>query len=693
LRVPLPGPPWAAVIAPFAMLYIALALLMPVPMYMPDEAFYEHLAHSLAVGDGMTWRGDGQSLRAALYVYALAPVWVVASGLQAYQLAKVETALLFCTVAAPIWMLARDLMSRRAALVAVGLSLTGTWMVSSGSLMTESIALPAATASMALTVNALRRSSPRLLWLALTFALLATWARIQVIVLVPCVFTALALDIARHGRQWRPRARVFRWPLAMTAGILLTAGAVLAVASTTVLGGYRGILNYDFEALDVVEHSGLELLQLVALSGVLPVLLLAAMSTRRMAWRDSVVGPFLSVLVPAVLILALENGFYTSGTSGLAWSIQRYMVYAAPMLLLFCIVAFTRPGLVTVKLLVLTFVLAFGLLLTPEVQERTEERAVFATVERIRDIVPPATAGTAMTVVGGLLVGIAMFALWSGTRRPGADRPPVAVGLALLVLLGAQSATAWTWQHYVASMTRSSLPDDLGWVDHHTTGRVSVLALTSSSVPFLMSEFFNNNIDRLYLLYRRPPGVLPPSGGSCSAKIESDGLMTFPGDCPPPSDEYFVNDPTGHLTFHNEVSRSYEPKAGAVVQLNGRPRVESKLITPCGPSSTPVEVVTLKALPRTLPIPCSTQMDLTLWLDDPGTVVIGVRGAPYGDHIAEVGGTTHRIKAVVLNTFRVRVPAGKRRVNVIFDWGQQSSLDARLVSVDLEQEGRRKSLF
>src|SRR4051795_1061008 len=61
-------------------IYVVLGLRAKVPLLVPDELEYKHLAESLAHGHGFDWRGDTFGLRAALYVYAIAPAWVLANG-------------------------------------------------------------------------------------------------------------------------------------------------------------------------------------------------------------------------------------------------------------------------------------------------------------------------------------------------------------------------------------------------------------------------------------------------------------------------------------------------------------------------------------------------------------------------------------------------------------------------------------
>ena len=75
-------------------IFLLLAGRISLPLINPDEFTYGHLARSIADGDGLSWRGAHEPLRAALYVFAIAPAWLGASTTDAYALAKAEGVLL-----------------------------------------------------------------------------------------------------------------------------------------------------------------------------------------------------------------------------------------------------------------------------------------------------------------------------------------------------------------------------------------------------------------------------------------------------------------------------------------------------------------------------------------------------------------------------------------------------------------------
>ena len=99
------GRGWPAALAGLYAAAVAIFLLLAgrisLPLINPDEFTYGHLARSIADGDGLSWRGAHEPLRAALYVFAIAPAWLGASTTDAYALAKAEGVLLICMAALP----------------------------------------------------------------------------------------------------------------------------------------------------------------------------------------------------------------------------------------------------------------------------------------------------------------------------------------------------------------------------------------------------------------------------------------------------------------------------------------------------------------------------------------------------------------------------------------------------------------
>src|SRR3954453_229353 len=93
------GHAWLALILLYlaaVVTYVVLGQRAKLPLMMPDELEYQHLARSLAGGHGFDWRGETFGLHAALYVYAITPAWLLSGGESPYGLAKALGAVLMC---------------------------------------------------------------------------------------------------------------------------------------------------------------------------------------------------------------------------------------------------------------------------------------------------------------------------------------------------------------------------------------------------------------------------------------------------------------------------------------------------------------------------------------------------------------------------------------------------------------------
>src|SRR4051794_11351111 len=199
---------------------------------------YGKLSQGLAAGDGLHWRGSGWGLP-PLWPVVLSLAWHFGSLPDGYGVARVLTALLAPTVVFPVWLLARVFVGPRLALVPALLSVAGAWMVVTSYLVSENLAYPLATASLACTVMAVRDTRMRWLAASVAFAALAALARTQMLCLPVILLLALVLDVVRQPAGAR-RARLDSRPRALWI--------VLAIA---VAGGFLAFIvdphltNYD----------------------------------------------------------------------------------------------------------------------------------------------------------------------------------------------------------------------------------------------------------------------------------------------------------------------------------------------------------------------------------------------------------------------------------------------------------------
>ena len=92
--------------------------------------------------------------------------------------------------------------------------------------------------------------------------------------------------------------------------------------------------------------------------------------------------------------------------------------------------------------------------------------------------------------------------------------------------------------------------------------------------------------------------------------------------------------------------------------------------------------------PRT----CRAAFSALLWLDRPGTVVLGIRGGR-DEHLGQISGQNFRIPAGQVTTIRVRVPKGSSRLDVRFDTQELPAGLPDIASAVQDDRGRPQSLL
>jgi hypothetical protein len=679
--------PWAWVVGLYlvaAALYLVLALRSPLPVLFPDEFRYSHLARGLADGTGTDWRGEHIGQTAALYVYFITPAWeLFSSTVDAYHASKVLGTLALCTQVFPVWLLARELVGPRLALVPAGLSVAGTWMLTSAETVTEVLAFPLTTAALCVAVMALRRPNSRLGWLAFLLLALATWARIQMAVLVPALLMAFLLDALRDPTRRAERLRAHRAYLIVSA--VTFAGLILiALAAPGVTGDYGGFFGLRPSLDRIVSKSGLQLLELVAVGGFAPVLLAAGAACSRRAWRDDRTGPLLAVFWPAALATVAQSGFFLAGYPPALSAIDRYVTYAVPLALILMTVLVARPALLSRTALIVAGVLSLTLLARPAVQMIGEERASWGISYRL-DHVLGLGIGIGLTLV-------ALALLWAvgllRARETAPARAVLIVGAATLAVFAVQSQAAWWQMTKTGTSFRSIMPADLEWVDHHASGPVALLGITQNAPQFDDIDFFNRKITQAYapaagLLGRKVQGT------SCTMRFAVSGELVLGPGCGPRPSRFLINDPSARVTFQDEVRSASEPNIGRLVELEPStvPRARSLVVLPC-PRRTPgyaansPEIVGVDS-----PITCARAMTGALWLDAPAQVEVRYRGGRR-DQQVQAGAKRWKIPAGVNTTIRFDAPKGYSQFVAQADWASTVGTP-RVLSVALISDGKR----
>ena len=687
------APGWALPAGLFALaaaVYAVLALRTPLPVLFPDELRYAHLARSLADGEGFTWRGDHVAQSAALYVYVLAPLWALwSSTVDAWHASKLLGVLLLCAQVFPIYLVGRRLLGPRGGLFAAALSVAGTWMLLSAGLVTEVLAMPLATAALCVAVAALARPGGRLWIAALALVLLAAWARIQLAVLLPALAAAFALDVARAPAGERAaRLRAHRAPLVVLGG-LSAIGLVVALARPSVAGDYAGVLDLRPSLGHLLRKGALQLAELTAAAGFVPVLLAAGAATSRTVWRDDRAGPLLAVFWPAALAVVAESGFFLAGFPPALSGIQRYVTYVAPLaLLLMLVLVADRRLLLRPQVLGVAALGALALLARPAIAMIGEERAAWATSFRVHQVLGVAAAPALALVALLLLVAVATIVV----RSNGPARALAAATALLLAVLVIQDQAAWHQMTSTAKSFRTVMPGRLDWIDRHADGPVALLALTQNAPQYENLEFFNRRITNVYV----PPSGLPGrpvQGRTCSYRFTLQGTLEVGAGCAPMPRWFMLDDPAAAIRFRDERRSAYDPRLGRLVEVapGAAPRAFSVVVLACprpSPvySSTSPDIVSADA-----PRPCNTTASGSIWLDAPATVALRYRGGT-DPHAVTVAGRAHPIAPGADVTVRFAAPKGYSQYTLQQDWASTGGAP-RLVAGWVEQAGGRTPIL
>lgn len=675
------APSWLPVAALFliaVVVYAVLALRSPLPVLFPDEFRYSHLARGIADGTGSDWRGTPLHQTAALYVYFLVPAWALfSSSVDAYHASKVLGTIALCAQVFPVWWLARDVLrDARLALVPAALSVLGTWMVSSAETVTEVLAFPLVTWALCCAVMGLRRPGSRLGWWALLLLGLATWVRVQNAVLAPALLATYLIDVARAA----PIDRVDR--LRAHGGHLIVYGAaflfaaLVSLAAPDVFGDYDVFFTFRPGLELILDKNALQLAELAATAGFLPVLLAAGAAVSGRAWRDERTGPLLAVFWPAALATILLSGFFLAGYPAAASAIGRYVTYAVPLALILLMVVMQDRRLLTRASWIVAALGAVAFVVRPAVQMMGEERATWSLAYRLHQVFGVGVAA------GLVVVSLMLVALAYVMRREGRRGALFVAGAVALVLV-VQSQASW-WQTTMTGQSfRSVMADDLEWVDHHARGDVALLAVTQNAPQFDDIDFFNRKITQAYA---PEGGILGRAiqGKVCSLRFDASGLLVLGRGCGATPHRFLVNDPSARLTFQHEVASWSEPTIGRLVEVDPSqaPRARSLIVLPC-PRRTPGYATEKPDIvPIDAPIQCAADMTAALWLDAPATLVVTYHGAARAQTV-EAGGKTYKIPARSKVAVRVPVARGYTQSVVRQNW-RTSAGTPTIARVDLE---------
>lgn len=174
---------------------IAAAFSLRVVEFEPDEIGYTHLAIGIANSlSPFTTSYGGASRLNQLYPLLIAPIWGSFNNVTAFRITHAWNALIMASAAIPTYLLAREVVTRRwAAYLAAALVAAAPWLTISTSQLTEVAAYPACAWALLAMQRALAKPSVWRDLVALLAIALATYGRLQLILLAPVLVMAMLL--------------------------------------------------------------------------------------------------------------------------------------------------------------------------------------------------------------------------------------------------------------------------------------------------------------------------------------------------------------------------------------------------------------------------------------------------------------------------------------------------------------------
>lgn len=504
-------------------LRVVAAIFHGTPRLFPDEYIYAELSRNLAHGSA-TIRGHGASFPALLEPVLAAPLWAAGGIELGYRLVQGMHALAASLTAVPVYLLARRLsVSPGRSLACAALALALPALVFSAYVTADAVALPLTVGAITAGTLALERPSARAQLLFVCLAALATFGRIQYVILFPA-FAAVAFALSGGS----VRAYVGRYRISL-AIMLLPALAVLATGPARVLGYYRGVLDFGLEPRTVAYWTGVDAMMLVYAGGVVlvPAALvgICASLVRPRTRIEAATG----AMTAAVALLLLAEAVLYAANGSVRFQ-ERYLVAILPLVPVFFCVAADRLDSKAMRTLIAgaaagVFALAAivplsGFIVGGGKQDSPTLHAVYE-LERNMGV---GSSALAVSLSAASLAVVAALAALSPRRLT-----PVALAAAFLVYC-VVAAGAIVYDRDVGGRVERTYfaEGNPRWVDDAELGPVSVLQTPWSDRQQISAQlFWNGSLERILRLDRDTDEV--DNFGSVRSSVAADGRIVAGG--------------------------------------------------------------------------------------------------------------------------------------------------------------------
>jgi hypothetical protein len=486
------------------------------PQLLCDEFIYADVAENIATEGRFALRDDSWNSN-FLYPALIAPAWAASSMENTYELAKGVNVGLMVVAGLIVFLWAKRLVESAWALVAAALTVILPQGLYATLLLAENGFLPAFLAGTLAIALALERPTPARQMVVLAAIGVASAVRLQALVLVPILVTAIAvkaaLDLRARGQTGRRASLVASVKPFWLSATLLALGAVLYLAVTlgrgsSLAGGfgaYEAVLSADYSVSEAARWTRLHLADLALVAGVVPLsalLLLAWLAARGRRVPDPVERAFLAVTVAAIPWILAGAGVFASRFTG--WVTERYTFYLAPLLIIALVVwlarGLPRPPLATALALLASLVLLESLSVERYlgVFDLPSSLSLYA-LFRFSEDLPDGAPGLEWLVLGGAAVLALSFALLP--RRAAAVFLPAALAAFFI----GSSFPVFDGLRTQSVALRAVAGANPAWVDDAVNeGDEAVFVFSpmgdvwESSTLMLQAEFWNERIDAVY---------------------------------------------------------------------------------------------------------------------------------------------------------------------------------------------------
>jgi len=472
-----------------------------VPQYFPDEYIYSSLARSIADHGALEIRGTAVHFPAILEPLLAAPFWLTHDPQLAYRLTLWLHSLTMSLAAVPVFLIVRRLRGGTGwALAAAALAVAAPTLTFSSYVTADAVAYPLVLGAIAAMVAALEHPTKRLQLLVLALSGLATFARVQYVVL-PVVFVLAAFAVER----WSIRLTVsrFRVTLALCSLPLL---AAVALGPTRVLGYYQNVTNLNVSPTHLAHWFAVDILLLTLATGVVLVPG-AIVGVGAAVWRprDRAEAGFASATIALSAFLLLEAALYASNGSGRFQ--ERYLIALGPLAAPAFMLAARRGRSLRFPIALLALGLLVYAVRVPisgytygsGAQDSPFLRAIYWLEMETGSF----GSGSLVVATSAALLAVAAAVLAFRPRLAG----PVALSLTALALVGTSTA-AVVDDHAQSARTRATyLAPGVSWIDDAHLGSVSFLAPEGTQRGLMAEYLFSNSSLKDVLLL---PGAPPP---------------------------------------------------------------------------------------------------------------------------------------------------------------------------------------